>query len=277
MTLELDSFFLNMTQRIEPFISWVWRKELDCFSNMTQRNELFSKSDSKNWFFLIWLTELNLFIFYDSQNWTFFDNDSKNWTLSFLGTTQFLNSFLIWLKELNSFLLRKDHDSKNWTYFQYDSKYWIKEFNLFGFFFQKKNMTQRIEPFFLNMTLGIDLFWGMTQRFFQNMTLRTELFFSNVTQKNWTFFFWTLLEELNPFYYVFKNWTRFSVKTPGIEPFLNRTQVFCPLNMTQKLIFFSKTTPRIEPSFYMSQWFFFYKTTQRIELFWIWHEDMNFF
>ena len=91
------------------------------------------------------------------------------------------------------------------------------------------------------------------------------------------FFFWTLLEELNPFYYVFKNWTRFSVKTPGIEPFLNRTQVFCSLNMTQKLIFFSKTTSRIEPSFYMSQWFFFTRQLKELNFFEYDSKNMNFF
>ena len=70
---ELD-FFLNMTRRIEPFLPWlerieplsffeydsktwtfvwVWLKEVSLFFflNMTQRSELFSKSDSKNWTF----------------------------------------------------------------------------------------------------------------------------------------------------------------------------------------------------------------------------------
>ena len=62
----------------------------------------------------------------------------------------------------------------------------------------------------------MDFFWK---------TLRNELF-------------WTLLEELNPFYYVFKNSTLFEKnKTPRIEPFFNTTQRFCSLNMTQNFFF----------------------------------------
>ena len=62
------------------------------------------------------------------------------------------------------------------------------------------------------------------------------------------FFFWTLFDELNPFYHVFKNWTLFSNKTPRIEPFFNTTQRFC-----------------------------LWKMTQKNQKFWIWLKELNFF
>ena len=83
-------------------------------------------------------------------------------------------------------------------------------------------MTQRIEPFFEWQKM--EFFWK---------TLRNELF-------------WTLLEELNPFYYVFKNSTPFfKKKTPRIDPFFNTTQRFCSLNMTQ-IFFVLNMTQRTE-------------------------------
>ena len=62
--------FLNTTQRIEPFFLWIRRKELNPLSlNMTQRIESFLTRrtdfflESKNWTFLqIWLEELNFFV-----------------------------------------------------------------------------------------------------------------------------------------------------------------------------------------------------------------------
>ena len=104
--------------------SWIWRKELNPFSYLTQRSELLSDmNDSKNsifqtkntqWIelFEIWLKELNIWTMCqkkkDSENgtlskWFFemthrieplffepFQDDSKSWSL-----------FSIWLKELN--------------------------------------------------------------------------------------------------------------------------------------------------------------------------------
>ena len=80
---QITDFF--MTQRIEPFFLWVWRKELNLFSvNMTQRIEpFFCEYDAKNWTFFL----------FASKNWTFFsEHDSKNSTF-----------FFAWLTELNLF------------------------------------------------------------------------------------------------------------------------------------------------------------------------------
>ena len=82
------------------------------------------------------------------------------------------------LKELNQFSTRlevlhssdKNYDSKNSTFFFSKKKHDSKNWTLF-----KNKMTKN------------GIFWK---------TLRTELF-------------WTLLEELNQFYYVFKNSTPF--------------------------------------------------------------------
>ena len=161
-------YFLNMTQGIEPLISWIWRKEsnrlifeytqrigpsvqiwrkeLDPFSNLTPRNELFIKVWLTELIFWIWLTELNFFFF-----WIWLTELN-----SFSDMTQRIELLvLIRLEELNSFLL---------------------------------NRTQQIEPFFLNDSKN----WILR-------TLRTELI-ANVTQKNWTFFFFERYS---------KNWTHF--------------------------------------------------------------------
>ena len=107
---EYDStFFLNMTQRIEPF----W--------NATQRIELFFfECDSQNWAFFTWLTELSLF-YVTHRIEPFFKNttqrlnpfvqyDSENWTLFFFF---FFFQKKKKLKELNLFF---EHDSKNWFF-----------------------------------------------------------------------------------------------------------------------------------------------------------------
>ena len=98
MTKELDSYFLNMKQGIEPFNFWIWLKELN-FLHMTQRMELFFEYDSKNWtifllrnmihwkepFFQTWLKELNPSVQHDSKNWILHSaqHDSQYWTLLF--------------------------------------------------------------------------------------------------------------------------------------------------------------------------------------------------
>ena len=167
-----------MTQRIEPFISWLWRKELNFFlvydaknwtlfqiwreeldlffSNRTQRNVFFFfKKWLKalnfffwvlewNFFFTVRVKELNFFE-YDSQNWTFFffEYDSQNWT--FFTMTQRIELFLFgYDSKIELFFW---YGSKNWTSSfikkDHDSKKWTRSVC----FFQTKIMTQRIQPF----------------------------------------------------------------------------------------------------------------------------------
>ena len=169
---------------------------------MTQRIELIFEWLELN--FLKWLKEMNFFNF-DSQDWTLFLwiwRKELDFFVSWVWRKD-LDPFQIWRNELDPFQIwRKEldpfskYDSKNffvrvqeWNFFEYDSWNWT----LFFFFFEHDS---------------------------RNGTL----FFSD--WKNWIFF-WTLFEELNPFYYVFKNWTLFSNKTPRIEPcFLIRLKDF---------------------------------------------------
>ena len=157
------SLFSNMTHRIEHLISSrIWLTEF--FLNMTHRIEclslIWSKErieilwyDTKDWIFLIWLTEPNTFQ-HNSKNWTFFSNwlkevnflfdkiwpkgliffcyDSKNRTLFWIRLKE-LNTLLTWLKELNFF---SPSDSKKWTFYltKYDPKVWF-------FCYDSKNRT----------------------------------------------------------------------------------------------------------------------------------------
>ena len=113
---ELNLFFWNVTQRIEPFFFWLWLKELNCFFNY----------DSKNW--TLWCDPKNWTPLFecDSKNWTLlFECDSKNWTFFYsMSPKEIL--WKICLKELNPFFLNMTQ-KKNWSFF--------------------KNMTLRIDPF----------------------------------------------------------------------------------------------------------------------------------
>ena len=228
---ELNLFSSNMTQRIEPFISWIWRLELD----------LFSKYDSKSWtifensldmtqrfelILLIWLEEMNsfwnmthriepFFFEFDSQNWNLFLNITERIELLFLtrleelsfflNTTQRIEHFWIRLKEFNTLLI------------------WLKDF------FQKKKTTQRIEPFF-------------------KIRLKVLFFVKKIDSKNWTLSFLVTTQRIELFFFWndSKNWTYFQY---GSKYWIFQTKI-----MTQRthfLFFFEKKnmTQRIEPFF----------------------------
>ena len=253
------TFFLNVTQRI-PFVKYdsngtffqIWHEELNFFLSLTQRIELFFfEHDTKNWkpfiswiwrldldlFFKIWRKELNYFwkfFWYDSKIWTHFVNmtqriEFKKKTTQRIDfqrkTTQRIELFLFWLrlKEWNSFLIWLE--VLNFS----NKKLWLQEF-----FFLKKNMTQRIEPFFEWQKM--EFFWK---------TLRNELF-------------WTLLEELNPFYYVFKNSTPFKKNDSKNWPLLQ---------YDSKILFFK----------YDSNFFCFEYDSENWTFFSIWHKGLNLF
>ena len=211
-------FFLNMTQRIEPFsfeakkrtfISLIWMTPRIVFSNKKySKNWTFEpcakKKDSENgtllkWFFLKWLIELNLFflnLFKMTQRVeVFFQYDSKNWTLCF-----------------------SQNVSKNWI------------------FFCKKKIAQRIEPLFhLNY-----FFTWLNELNFSQFDSKSWVF-SNMTRKSWTFFFWIWLKEVSLFEHDSKKWTFLNI-TQRIEPFFQddaKNWTFF-LNVTQRIDLFSK-------------------------------------
>ena len=203
----MNLFFENITHRIE--LSLIWSKE---------RIEILWY-DTKDWIFLIWLTEPNTFQ-HNSKKWTFFSNwlkevnfflqltqrselfyltkyDPKVWF--FLIWLKELNTFLTWLKELNFFLQVTQRSelfiwqnmTQRFDFFWYDSKnrtlfwMWLKELNLFFL-----NMIQRIEPssqkdskkwFFHNFFKDLNPFF--------NMTHRIEPFLNNMTHWDWTLLF----------------------------------------------------------------------------------------
>ena len=186
------------------------------------------------------------------------ENESNNWTL-------FLTWFNFFEKKKNiSKKLNPSHqhysknwthffefDSKNWTFFDqnFDSKHvhspkkkWLKEFNLF-----------------LNTTLGIDVFWVWLKDFFQKYDTKNCCF--QMWLKKWTFFLNVARRISTLFYYDSENWTRFFfffvITLSELNSFFNRTQRYCSLNMTQKIDFMNKN--------------------HRIELFFVWLQELFFF
>ena len=186
---ELNFFFQNLTQRIEPF-----------FLNITLRIELSLFNVSKDWtFFKILLKELNPFqnmvqrielrFQYDAKNQPFFPYDStklifsiwfKKWT--FFNMTQNIELFFFGSKNW-TFVFTKKHDTQNWTiFFEYDSLTWTH---------------------FLNMTQRIELFLSMTQ-WIEPFCLEISLKGLNLSFKKYDSMNWTLfeirLQELNSFF-----------------------------------------------------------------------------
>ena len=262
MTKELDSYFLNMTQRIEPFISWIWRKELNplfleydaknwtLFSNMTQRigsffqiwlkemNFFQKTNDTNNWTFF-WVLEWNSFLPYESKNWNFFNMTHRIEIFCFWIWLTELNLFSQWLKEFNSFFL--GYDSRIELFFWYG----LKELN--SFLKKKKTMTQRIEPIFNTTRSIIDLYeqklWLKEFNLFvffqkKNITQRIEPFFFEHDSRNCSFFGY--------------DWKIFQNMTLRTEPF-----------------FFSNVTQKLNCFFNSKNWTFLLNVTQIIEPFFL--------
>ena len=194
--IELNIFFSKWLIELNIFFS-KWLKGL-IFSKVTQRIELifwknnpqdwtfsliWSKErieilwyDSKDWIFLIWLTEPNTFFNITQRIELFSPIDSKKWTF-----------FSNWLKEVNFYLTK--YDPKVWFFL-----IWLKEPNTF------LNTTQRIAHFF-NMTQRIELFSSSDSKkwtfFWQNMTQRFDFFWYDSKNRK---LFWMWLKELNFFF-----------------------------------------------------------------------------
>ena len=141
-----------MTQRIEPFCL-VWLKELNPFVKVR-------------------LKELNFFFL--SRNMTqrieplfLSRNTTQRIEPSFQQMTQRFWTFFqkVRLKELNLIFWKKKHDSKNWTLIFSNMTQWLEPLFCFKYnskelkFFQKKYMTQRIEPFFSTWLKELNLFF----------------------------------------------------------------------------------------------------------------------
>ena len=312
---ELNSLW--MTHRIEPLWtssqfdskSWSLSFQYDA-KNWTflvfqydSRNwtYLVFQYDSKNWTFLLILTQRSeRFFEYDSKNWIFFEHDSKESNLPLFG---------VWLKELTFFFNMIQRIEFFFMTHKIEPPFWrrLKESNPFFWtqhqklnfclkiqkatFFLKnskksnhfqKNMTQRIEPFFV--FFFDSNIWNMTQR----MNLLFEpLFFKEM---KFCFFFSFWLKELKPFVFL--------KMSQRIEPLFHMSYFFTRLkeliffNMTQR--FFQIDSKELNSLFSMTQrndlvspkWrtelnpyfecdakngtLFSLNTTQRIEPFFLW-------
>ena len=206
MTRWIEPSFLNMSQWIEPFCRLTQRIE-PCFFffNMTQILDPLQKYDFQELNLLkIWIKGLN-FWKCDSKHWTLFFNrvnesnplfqhESKKW-IFFLNMThktqRIETSFNKWLEELN-FFWRKTWPTELNHFFMWPRNRTLlsnmSHRNWTFLFF----MTQRIEPFFLNMTRRINLLLGYDAKidpFLLNFDKIKELnlLFKNGS-KNWTFF-----------------------------------------------------------------------------------------
>ena len=243
----------------------MWRKELNFFLNVTQRIEpFFSKCDSKNW----------TFFEYNSKNWIFaryIRLKVKESNLLFFNTTQRIEHFFlhvthvfIWFKELIFFL---KNFSKNWFFIWLKEWYltqrleimfffsiWLKELNLFRF--DSKIWFYSVWPQELNFVwLGLtelDPFLeydSENSKFF--LGFLHVYFFSKMTQRIEPFFLWIWRKELNPFFFDdSQTWSVFFFKNYDAKNFFfekcdsKNWTLFC---MTQRIEpFFSDLPQRIE-------------------------------
>ena len=278
----IESFLLNVTQRIESLLKnmknsliwskerieilwydtkdWIfliWLTEPNTF-NITQRIESFSPIDSKKWTFSNWLKEVNFFIWQNrTQRFDFFWYDSKNRTL-FLNTTQRIEHFFNMTQRIELF---SSSDSKKWTFnlTKYDPKVWffliwLKEPNTF------LNVTQRIEPFFKHDSKNWTLFTkGLQELIFSQFFQRFEPFLTWLTELS---LFWTIwLIEIEPFLstWVKENYS-FFVWLKDFLSFLQNVWLKEWIDRSWKIwlwelkIFKEKRTLRIEPFQKLTRW-----------------------
>ena len=211
----IESFLLNVTQRIESLLKnmknsliwskerieilwydtkdWIfliWLTEPNTF-NITQRIELFSPIDSKKWtFFSNWLKEVNFFIWQNrTQRFDFFWYDSKNRTLFWIRLKE-LNTFLTWLKELNFFLqvtqrselLIWQNMTQRFDFFWYDSK----NRTLFWMWLKELNPLHKRTPR-IDFLIFSHFFTDLNP--FQTRLTELSPFLNNMTHWDWTLLF----------------------------------------------------------------------------------------
>ena len=265
----IESFFLlNVTQRIESLLknmknSLIWSKE---------RIEILWY-DTKDWIFLIWLTEPNTF------------NITQRIEPYFLQSLKELNLlFFNWLKELNFFYLTQWIEYFLWSKeFDFFVECDLKELNLFCWMWPKElnhlfNMTSKNWTFFLQMTQRSELLiWqNMTQRFdFFWYDSKNRTLFLNVTQriepssqkdsKNWFFDFFTFFYRFEPFFkHDSQNWALFEqYDSLRLNPsFQHESKKMTHLKNDSKIFFFAKCMTQNELN-----WSFLENMTLRIEIF----------
>ena len=102
--LKVLNTFLNLTERVEPFLHWTQRIELffcmcpNFFSKIFLKNNPIPKNDSKNWTPFLFVSTM-------TQRIELFVNDSLNWA-SFMNLFSIrVEFFFFWLNELNFFFL----------------------------------------------------------------------------------------------------------------------------------------------------------------------------
>ena len=231
---ELNPLCWICLNELNPFVDWL--RELNpvfFFFNMTQRLDPLQKYDFQELNLLkIWIKGLN-FWKCDSKHWTLFFNrvnesnplfqhESKNFFfLNMTHKTQRIEtSFNKWLEELN-FSWRKTWPTELNHFFMWPRNRTLlsnmSHRNWTFLFF----MTQRIEPFFLNMTRRMNLFswiwrkdWSFSLKFWQNQRIEPSFqkwlkelnFLLELCLKELNFFFWKMTRR-NFFQYDSKNWT----------------------------------------------------------------------
>ena len=240
---ELNPFW-NMTQRVEKF-SWVFDSknwiffEYDSkiwtffFLNVTHRIEFFMTQRIE--FFFVEYSMTKILLNNDSKNRTFFfferilcfffERDSQNSKNFF----QYDSLLQIWIELIFSALPIEwntwENDSKNWTFIaiKHDTKNWTSCEIKFVLHDPKNwtfsNMTQRIEPFWLD-SKNCAFFWTWLAElsffFFLKVTQRIEPFWKN-DSKNWfsekyhnkETCFWVGLKELTFLKNYSQNWNIF--------------------------------------------------------------------
>ena len=267
VTSRIGTFFLNMTQRIEPFSYLKQRNEL-LFLWYEWLQELFFQTKNTQWIelFEIWLKELNIWTMCQKE-----DSESGTLLKFFFEMTHRIEPFFLNLFKMTQRVeVFFQYDSKNWTlcFSQNVSKNWT-------FFFSKN--AQRIEPLF---HLNYFFTWLNELNFFQfdskswvfsNMTQRVGFFFFWIWLKNLNLRlsmtqrsdpFWTWLKEVNFFEHYSENRTLFLRRRKELNLFLNLTQrIDFSQNDAKNWNLFSKYDAK--------NWNFFF--------FWIWLKELNFF
>ena len=200
--LELNSFLINTTQRVE-FFHKKWLKALNTFLNLTERVELFLHWTQRIeiFFSTIWLKELSLFLYESTIEFALKKQQESPSQIM----TQRIEPFRNMTHRTDFFETKKTHRIEPFfsltevnPSFHHDSQYWTLLFN----------MTRRMIFFWLTQKLKwISRTWlkELSPNFLKN------------DSKNWTLFKWLI--ELSLFYepLLNKSWTFYL--TQRIEPF----------------------------------------------------------
>ena len=129
MTQRIETFFFEYDAENWNLFLWIWRRELNPFSFLPQIIETFSSLPQiiEPFFQKFWLKELNFFSDMTQRNefWKK-KKDSKSWTCFFKMTYRIepLLFSLIWFKELNFVSKKRDSKKRNLLL-----EKWLKELN----------------------------------------------------------------------------------------------------------------------------------------------------